>query len=80
MLFRSQTAWRRGADLRWRSLPQAEAPTEPAGETGCGQPRYRMGQVFTKPETPRQISVCCYPTIIREEPKKSAGNTAQKGN
>ena len=22
-----------GADLRWRSLPQAEAPTKPAGET-----------------------------------------------
>ncbi|MBR5427347.1 MAG: hypothetical protein IK118_03285, partial [Clostridia bacterium] len=29
-----------GADRRWRSLPQAEAPTEPAGETwGCLQRR-----------------------------------------
>ncbi len=23
----------KGADCRWQSLPQAEAPTEPAGET-----------------------------------------------
>ena len=27
-----KTGFRRGADLQWRSLPQAEAPTEPAGE------------------------------------------------
>ena len=32
-------------------LCEAEAPTEPAGETGCGQPRYRMGQVITQPVT-----------------------------
>ena len=44
-----------GADLQWRSLPQAEAPTEPAGETamrrativvyaksGTEVPRYRV--------------------------------------
>ncbi len=24
-----------GAGLRWRPLPKAEAPTEPAGETGA---------------------------------------------
>ena len=55
MLFMPKTGLRRNADLRWRSLPKAEAPTEPADETGCGQPRYRMGQVFAQPATTRQI-------------------------
>ena len=35
-----------GADLQWRSLPQAEAPTELAGETGYGQPRYPVWDSF----------------------------------
>ena len=29
---------RRGAGLRWRPLPKAEAPTEPTGETGYHPP------------------------------------------
>ena len=29
----NQMLW--GAGLRWRPLPQAEAPTEPTGETAC---------------------------------------------
>ena len=30
---RDQMAW--GAGVRWTPLPKAEAPTEPAGETGA---------------------------------------------
>ena len=34
-------------------LCEAEAPTEPAGENGCGQPLYPMGQVFVQRQTAR---------------------------
>ena len=36
-------------------LCEAEAPTEPAGENGCGQLRCRMGQIFAQPVTAQLI-------------------------